>query len=217
MNPLPNITLDWDESAEPYETFVRYQVYRRTSADDDWTKIARINDRGLTTYSDYRAKSGVTYEYTVTIVKTSDSSEEVESAKADSVFASLTCRSTFIHVVGNPGQYVEHFPVASSYEPKQEQAFLQPRDLPAPVMHVGQQYWRELQFDITREWATDSDRWQRLEDLYAAQLSGNILMIRGYRVPGLFVQMVRLPRKDSAVTFGATVSLIEANYPESVP
>lgn len=217
MNQLPYIDLSWVASLEPAVTFIAYTVYRRKLGDKLWTRLVRLSDRNNPHYNDYNAQSGITYEYTVTVAKSSDNGEEIESAQAAPMTAILWCRSIFIHDVYAPNYYVELKPISSSVNTVQVQAYLQPRNTQSPVMHIGQVESRTLAMQTTREWATDNDRYAALAVLFTRQrTAGSTLLARGWRFGGMFCQMADLPRNDLPVVFDIQVTLMEVTHTEAV-
>ena len=134
MNALPGAYLTWTTSVEPLTSFLRYLVYRRKTGDTAYTRVGRITDRSLTSFQDYTLASGVSYDYAVTQVS-SASGEEVESTFPTAATASVTIRSTFIHDVAAPANYVEILAEGQSVSPEQDVAYLQVWGRNQPTAH----------------------------------------------------------------------------------
>ena len=217
MNILPYIDLSWDASEEPAVTFIRYNVYRRPFGVASWTRIAIQSDRNRPHFDDYNAWSGVDYQYTVTVVKSSDNGEEIEGDYSNIVSAQLFCRSIFLHDIYAPQFYVELLPASSSVTVSQEQVYLQARNRQAPTLHIGALEQRTLDVSTTRDWETDNDRYKALALLMQRQrTNGAKLLARGWRFGGMFCQVASIPRNDSPVVYGLQVSLLEVTHSEAV-
>lgn len=215
MNPIPYIELNFDESAEALASFLRYQVYRREEGETDWVKLARINDSGLTTYQDFTAQSGVTYEYDVTVVAAADNGEEVESAHTDGVTGTLVIRSAFIHPIGFPEEYTEIRGQAAAVAPIQDAQPVQVWGRAAPTVHIGSALSEVIRITATRGWEDEQDAWLALRALLDRQAAGAMLCLRTYR--GRWFGYLRsIPRADETLLWSVDLEFVELHYEEAV-
>jgi hypothetical protein len=218
---LPAIFLSWDASAEPLSTFLRYQVYRRVAGDTDWTKMARITDRSLTTWTDYEIEGLVVYDYAVTVVA-DVSGEEIESAFPTAVQSLVTINSLFLHDQAAPEHYVQMAVQADTIAPQQVMTFVQPRGQSDPIAHVGRTLSKQLSFSFTGQWtATDSTRnsdvWDALEELQLRQqTNGSTLVCRTTRGVFAYCVITDMPRTDQPMQYGVSLKLQRVKAPAGV-
>ena len=217
MNALPGAYLTWATSVEPLTSFLRYLVYRRKTGDTAYTRVGRITDRSLTSFQDYTLASGVSYDYAVTQVS-SASGEEVESAFPTAATASVTIRSTFIHDVAAPANYVEILAEGQSVSPEQDVAYLQVWGRNQPTAHVGKRLANVIEVAGTRSWLTDSAVWLAIETLQIRQRdNGATLCLRQNRIPRVYGQIASAGRDDSGVVrYGLKLRFSETYFDESV-
>lgn len=221
FDPLPRAYLTWDESEEALDSFLRYQVYRRVSGEEEWSKRARINDRSITFWEDVLAHSGVDYEYAVTQV-IDVSGEEIESAFPSAVGGSLTINDVFIHDVRAPEHYVQLYIPQLQLEWNQGVGFVQPWSRSSPTAHVGQVLTRTLQLVLGGSWefsdpADGPEQWRALENLLRRQRDyGSALMVRNYRDIAVIGVLAGLSRSDSPITMQERMTFRETYYREEV-
>lgn len=216
MNALPNIYLTWDPSVEPLDTFLRYQVYRRIAGASEWSKLARITDRGVAFYVDYTAGSALTYQYAVTQVR-DVAGEEVESAFPTPVEAALVIRSVFIHDVSAPENYVELAGHAMSTGISQEIVYKQVWSRRLPTAHVGNALQESYDIEAAEGWDESAEVWRALRNLIDRQrTTGAVLMARQYRDVRLFGVIESPSRMDDVVLFRTKLRFRERHYTEEV-
>lgn len=217
MNALPNIYLTWDPSTESLDTFLRYQVYRRELGASEWTKLARITDRGVAYYNDYGARSGTTYEYAVTQVK-DVAGEEVEGVFPAPVQAQLAIVSIFVHALASPSVYAELDADRASYAREQDIAYVLPASRRVPTPHVGRRRQRVVRAEMGDEaWDDSAEIWRAVEDLQEAQYAlGSKLMLRGPRDLAFVAALESPERDDRHVAYGASLTLREVYHREEV-
>lgn len=69
------IGLTWDQSVIPAgQVFLAYNVYRKRSSTETWTRIAQILDINTPSYDDFWAGYGVMYDYRLTLLTQADDS-----------------------------------------------------------------------------------------------------------------------------------------------
>lgn len=217
MNALPGIYLTWEASAESGDTFLRYQIYRRKVGETDWLKIARITDQSVLFYSDYRVPAtGDEYEYAVTQV-IDVGGEEVESEFPSAVSTSTLARSTFLHPVLLPEQYIEYFAEANSVAVTPEIAYVQPWSRRLPTAHVSPVRRREYQLGSRRSWLDDRQLWESLQDFIDLQYDGGAVFLLRHARTHAYVQIDAINRDDAgSVMFDVPVRLTEVYYREEV-
>lgn len=221
--PLPRVYLTWAESAESLDAFLRYQVYRRVqNSGADWSKRARITDRGITFWSDELVASGVTYEYIVTQV-IDVAGEEVESDEPSAVSGVVVINDLFIHDVRDPSNYAQVHVPAQQVRVVQPVAFVQPWSRQAPTAHVGNVQYTEYSVSMTGIWDAASnpelaqEQWDALVALVTAQrTSGAVLMARQGRGVALFGLLEGPQRSDAPLTIAEEIRFRETYYPEEV-
>lgn len=220
MNPLPYVYLQWSESAEPLDTFLRYHVWRRpvTEPESSWVKIGRLNDRGLTSYQDTGALEGVPYQYDVTIVASDPAGEEIESDHTAGVLATLTFAHVYLHAVGAPESYAEVLAGTIRVEPQQRGVLRQAFSRPAPTLHLGPTDYETARIEWTDAWeGGGEDAWTALEQLYRLQRSaGRTLMLRGPMGVGMFGAIMAVPRQHQTSMVQGSFEFVETDYTEAV-
>lgn len=220
MNALPGAYVTWTESAEPLEDFQRYILYRRELGDADWVARARITDRSITYFQDYRVGSGTTYEYAVTQVSDA-SGEEVESDFPTAASTVVTITSFFIHDDAAPENYVEVVAQGQRVTRKPDAQYLQVWGRQQPTAHVGQALSDGLQVSLRGVWNATADSvnratWDGVKALMERQrLYGSVFMARQGRDVRAFCAIDSLDRTDEPMAFGLTVSLTETYLDEA--
>ena len=215
MDALPNVYLQWAESAEAADTFLRYNVYRRPLGATAWARVGVIRDRSIAYYNDFAAGSAVSYEYSVTVTKDL-LGHEVDGAHPTAVAGSVTFRSSFLHDVSDPRVYAELL-VFQEVEAQQDIQFVQPWSRSAPTAHVGVMRAKTYRLQGDVYWDLESGVWAALAEMQARQATaGAVLMLRDYRGARAFVQISSLRRSDRDVTAGISLELREVHYEEAV-
>jgi hypothetical protein len=105
---------------------VRYNIYRRTSSSDAWFLVTTISDKFTTSYLDYSAGVGITYQYTVIQTALPAGSHEVNADidVAPIVEASNSSDNWWIIVDGNESLAVELYVDSENRtQPYQEETF----------------------------------------------------------------------------------------------
>jgi len=218
FSSLPNAYLQWDESAEPLATFIRYNVYRRRAA-AAWTRIAAIPDRSITYYNDFAVKSGLAYEYTVTVTKDL-SGQEVEGVKAAAVSVTVAFLSSFLHAWRAPAYYAELLVTPQSITPEQDIAFVQPWSARAPIGHVGPKRAKRLSLtagDMYWDDGSAAEVWDALEAMQERQFTaGDVLLYRDARGTAITCQVRSMNRGDQPITASVQLELQEVQFTEEV-
>lgn len=216
MNPLPQTYLQWDESAEPLATFVRYQVYRRVFGDSTWHKIERIYDRARNYASDFEQSPDTTYEYAVTQVAIIGA-DEVESAFGTIVQAQIDCQNLFVHLRDNPGVYAELEVMGMDDEQVPEIVFQQSRASRTPTAYTGQSRPRTLGMDADAAW-TDK---RQIEDAAVALLEGQGtaggVVARWYGSPLLYGVLTTFRQRLGTGSTSWHIEATEVEAPEDEP
>jgi hypothetical protein len=222
FNPLPAIKLDWDESLEPINTFLRYEVFRRNHGQDDlsWTKRVRINARGTITWTDYAVVSGQLYDYVVRVIR-SDGGDEVSSDDPAFIQSFVPFTSTFIHAVGNEETYAELIAQSSQIKPIQPMTMVPLRGAPDPVVHIGSNLGRSFSLTLIGDWGNlqsniSRDVYAALEALQDAQAGGAPLCLRTGGGDFAYAVITDMPRQRTAASWGLTLALTRIKYPDTV-
>ncbi len=212
---LPGISLNWNESAEPLATFLRYQVYRREEGETAWMKIVRITNRAITFYDDYLIAANQTYEYAVTLVA-DISGEEIESAFPTEVSATHTFQKAFLHDINAPSNFAD-LPQQSPRRTLQtDTVSIQVWSRAAPTMHIGNR--RFYVIDMSARWTWDEGIWADIETLVDRQINfGSVLMYRDRRGNRFFCQLTRQRVADDVgLVYSHSIQLQETYYDEAV-
>lgn len=95
--------VEWDVSTLSEADFNRYTVYRqRVDTETSYTQIADVTSQSVTSYDDFEASLGVTYNYYITQWKTIAGDSPLEGPVSDIVQVSLTTDSWFIISTTDP-------------------------------------------------------------------------------------------------------------------
>lgn len=220
FDPLPRVYLTWDESSEPLDAFLRYQVYRRVSGTGDWSKRARINDRSITFWEDTMPHSEVVYEYVVTQV-IDVSGEEIESVFPSPVSGGVTINDLFIHDVRHAEHYVQVMVPTQRVRVAQPIAYTQSWGRRAPTAHIGNVFQHEYSFSMNGAWrggnpTISADQWRAIVVLMGRQRAGSPLMARQSRDVALIGHIHDPARDDERVGFRETLTFRETHYREEV-
>ncbi|MGK2898613.1 MAG: hypothetical protein ACSLE9_07980 [Burkholderiaceae bacterium] len=213
--PLPGAYINWDESAEPLASFLRYSVYRRLDGDTgDGTRIATITDRSLTTYTDYQIGSDDAYEYNIT--QTIDNgAEELESEFGEWLTALLVIESVFVHSVPHPEIYAEFLPEGFGDVREQDIVEEQAYRRAAPTSFIGPRDQGVAQIPWSDSWIEGSEQWAAVRRLMAAQAAGDTLMIRNTRDIRMFGAIHAPSRSHSRVMYAGAITFRENHYEEA--
>lgn len=218
---LPRMYITWDESSEDLDTFLRYQVYRRVVGETDWSKRARINDRGITFWDDTVAHSGVDYEYVVTQV-IDVSGEEIESDYPSPVGGTVNIQSVFIHDVRAPENYVQMSGASQEVQTNQPISYVQPWSRRVPTAHVGHVLNHTYTFSMIGVWdeedsSINKETWRALETLIDRQHEfGSVLMVRQAHDIAYFGVIESLRRSEAPILTTQPITFRETYYREDV-
>jgi hypothetical protein len=119
-----SLRLSWDASVDA--TFVRYNIYRRTLGGTAWELVDTISEKTTTSYLDYSAGVGVTYQYTViqTALPAGSHAVDADIDVSPIVEASNSSDNWWIIVDGNESLAVELYVDSESRtQPYQEETF----------------------------------------------------------------------------------------------
>lgn len=219
---LPGLAVSWTQpSLAGGDTFVNYYVYRRlTSVGGTYTRIASVTPISQASYTDYNIVSGISYDYTVTIV-VSRAAGTFESVQATAVANSVTFTSVFLHDVGAPSNYAEVPTTALTVKQLSARTFIQSWGRNQPTAQIG--LMDAAQIQITGKFTTLSDQtwWAELLTLLGRERDhGAALCLRtGTTADKWFCQLdpaTNLQRDDVPRAYHDTVSLQETYYLESV-
>lgn len=216
FSALPGISVQFDESAEPLDTFLRYNIRRRLLGDSsDGIRIATITDRSFTTYFDDTVGSAVAYQYNVTV--TSEvGGEEVEGDLVDWVTAQIEIHSVFIHSHRRPEVYGEFQIHAQSAAPEQDIAEVQVWGRSSPTAHIGPRLQQVASIQWRDTWYQGSEQWAAVEALMAAQAAGDMLVFRQHRGLRMFGTLHAPQRSDAPVLFDAGLTFRAKHFEERV-
>lgn len=117
--------LAWDESTLSEADFSYYQIYRRLVGSSEWERYATVTDKAVTTYSDYFAGHGESYEYKVTVWKVVVGDVDVESGDSEIPVAILDPDAWFVIGADRDESHIFELPVydESHTEPIQQEVF----------------------------------------------------------------------------------------------
>jgi len=205
----------WDESLESVDDFLRYQLWRRVQGETEWSKRARITNRGITFWDDTIAHSSTVYEYGVTQV-IDVSGEEIESEMSGVVSAELTIVDIFLHDVFAPENYVQVQTPTHTRAVTQPITFVQPWSRRAPTAHISHVISSTYKFGTNDVW--NEEQWLGLLNLMDRQHeSGAVLMVRQDHDIAMFGQMESpLGLSENGAIANSSVNFRETYYREEV-
>jgi len=217
VDTTPRILLSWDESATAVADFLRYQIFRKRLGAATYDKLARINSKTKTTYEDFNAVSGITYEYVVTQVEAQNTGEEVESEPPTPATAKHLFQGTFLHDLATPG-------FSTELRTRGEVRFRVNQDITlsdiwskaAPIAHIGKRFNRSV--SVPCSWVHGENSWEELEALALRQKNNaSTLVFRDRYGQKIFCIITGLRRGDGRVSLlSYAVALQEIDLTEYV-
>ena len=216
MEAPPGLYVTWDASEVDDSAFLRYNVYRRTPDESEWTLIKEITNKGVNFYQDYLVKSGQSYVYSIT--QTANiGGEEVESEHPTSVSGSVTYLDTFIHAVQRPDIYTQVFTEERTIQIMQETRFLQSWSRIKPVAHVGHSEGRQIILQTRLGWDIYEEIWNATVDVFSSQRTrGSVLCLRGEDGSLFYCQMTNPMRSDQKMIAAPILTFQEVHWIEGV-
>lgn len=217
FDPLPRAYLTWSQSEVPIVDFLRYQVYRRRVGTADWTHLANITARDITSYDDYTIQSGMPVEYSVTQVM-DVAGEAVESEMATPASVTVNCVDLFLHDKRAPSNYVQMRVIEQSPQVNQDIGFIQPGGRATPTPQVGSMLAQELSLAVLEAWEDTGYLWDEIRNLIERQHThgATLLARQGRSVHMPCVIDTGTSRQDEPLMYTANVHLREVWSPEEV-
>lgn len=124
-NATSTVLLTWDQSNLLSADFSYYQLYRREPGDTTWTKLDTVTTQTVSSYKDYFAAQGVSYDYKMTVFKKVPGDVDLESPDSDISSVVLDSDTWFVIGADRSESHSFELPVtrAPFSEPIQQEVF----------------------------------------------------------------------------------------------
>lgn len=120
-----SMVLTWTASNLSASDFSYYQIYRRIPGDETWTPYARITNQSTTSYRDYFAAHGQSYDYYITVFKKVPGDVDLESVESDIASSILDPDAWWVVGADRATDHIFELPVRRGplREPIQQESF----------------------------------------------------------------------------------------------